>query len=177
MDDIEYMYKQDLREKKSIAASAKHRKGKVIGPKGCRLPSDYLTKKERNAMNGPVTTYDLGKPVKFKEFKSWPTDIQKEYILRLDSLYQPTNIALGAMLGIHTNTAKNIRKVLGILVGRGGHRHFDEAGWNAFINGETAGSEVIEETVEPMDTDKHIEVPLRFLTSIRSLRVLRKFRP
>ena len=53
MDDAEYIFLADSREKKNIAHSAYHRKG---GSKSrrCTLPHEKMTKGELKRMSGPV---------------------------------------------------------------------------------------------------------------------------
>lgn len=55
MTDAEYLFKLTERERKRNARGAKN---KIKGGGGAvRLPSDNLTKKEREAMNGETVTY------------------------------------------------------------------------------------------------------------------------
>jgi len=76
MNDFDY----DNLQKKRLARNAKYRKGTVFGPKGCRLPHEYLTKKEREALNGELNTVNLNAKIGYEEFKILPKTLQEEYI-------------------------------------------------------------------------------------------------
>ena len=79
MTDERYLYRTDVNEKKRTARGI-HNKRTHNGKGGCKLPSDYLTRKERDAMNGSVIQYNLNKPMTLVELKKLPSDIQKEYL-------------------------------------------------------------------------------------------------
>ena len=86
MTDVMYTYAQTQKERKMEANGARGKKGSR-GPKSCKLPHEYLTRKELNAMNGPVSTWDLKKFYNWDEFKKMPTDIQIQYVNRLTGNY------------------------------------------------------------------------------------------
>ena len=85
MTEIQEVYFDDIREKKSIKNSAmkKNRTGK--GP--IRFQTDYMTKKEREAMNGECQTWDLKTFYTWSEFRSMPSDIQIAWINRMLTVY------------------------------------------------------------------------------------------
>ena len=66
MNDEKYAFIEDVTERKSIARGAFHKKGGAKSNK-CTLPSDYLTRKEREKMNGEVKTWNLN-----KFYTGWP---------------------------------------------------------------------------------------------------------
>ena len=76
MNDFDY----DCFQKKQLARNSKHRKGTVLGPKGCRLPHEYLTKKEREALNGELYSINLNKPLSWERFKTLTPSLQEEYL-------------------------------------------------------------------------------------------------
>lgn len=86
MSDFEY----DVWQKKILARNARYKKNGSKSKK-CTLPSDHLTKKEREAMNGEVKSLKLTEKYTYKEFKSFSYDMQKEY---LDSLRERYGINL-----------------------------------------------------------------------------------
>lgn len=132
MTDAEYLFKQTERERKRIARGAKN---KIKGGGGAvRLPSDNLTKKEREAMNGETVTYKVHSPVKWPEFKRWPPDIQREYFKRLDTSYRPTAEMYAAMFGVSKNSVSVLRASLGVKTGNRGRNLPDAAGWQRFTN-------------------------------------------
>lgn len=86
MNEIEYMLKQDAREKKTAGRGIYHKhsgsKSKYVG-----LPSDHLTAAEKKRRNGPMLVYRLDKRLSYAEFKALPNDLASEYLTRLHSTY------------------------------------------------------------------------------------------
>lgn len=76
MDDAEYLFRQDCREKKITAHSA----NKKVRHTGCRLPSDFMTQREKKALNGEVCIMNIRKPMTYKYFKTLPKDLQQEFL-------------------------------------------------------------------------------------------------
>lgn len=87
MKDEEYVFYQDIKEKKSTARGAFHKKGGSKSKK-CTLPHEYLSKKEIEKMNGPITTWSMNKFYKYPEFQSMPADIQEAYLTTLIKKYR-----------------------------------------------------------------------------------------
>lgn len=87
MNDEKYVFITDCAEKKRTARGIHNKRthagkgGKVI------FPSDYLTRKEREAMNGEIKTYALNRPMRWKEFKLLPDDVRREYIENLQKRF------------------------------------------------------------------------------------------
>ncbi len=97
MKDEEYVFYQDIKEKKSIGRGAFHKKGGSKSKK-CTLPSDYLTKKEREKMNGEVKTWSMSKFYTWEEFKEMHDDIQEAYVTTLLSKYNISIRTIGHVL-------------------------------------------------------------------------------
>lgn len=74
MTDEEYIFRQTVKERKSAGNGAKHKKRG--GGRYVRLPSDRLSKKEREALNGEVKTYKKKDFYTWEEFKALPSDLQ-----------------------------------------------------------------------------------------------------
>lgn len=85
MNDAEYLFKQTSKERAIIARGDKHKKRQ--GGRYVRLPSDHLTRKEREAMNGELLTFDTKKFYSWDEFKKFPDDLQLRYLNSLISRY------------------------------------------------------------------------------------------
>lgn len=85
MTEAEKMFHDDIREKKSIKNSANKTNRTGKGP--IRFPSDYLSKKEKNAMNGECITWNLNGFYSLDEFKSMPDDIKISWINRILNVY------------------------------------------------------------------------------------------
>lgn len=81
MTDFDY----DAYQKKQIAHSAQRR---VRNKKGCRLPSDYMTKAQRNKLNGGVKSVNLNSPMTWAEFKQLPKTLQEDYINHIITEYK-----------------------------------------------------------------------------------------
>mgnify|MGYP002522580383 CR=1 FL=1 len=78
------------------------------------MPSDYMTKKERDKMNGEVQSYNLNSPMTWAQFKQMSDDIKREYLNLIISRYNPQQAALAEMFGISRNTVCNMFRELGI---------------------------------------------------------------
>ncbi len=81
MTEEKEVYFEDLKQKNDIKKSAfkKNRTGK--GP--LRFPSDYKTKKEREAMNGECRSWNLNGFYSWDEFKKMPDDIKITWLNRM----------------------------------------------------------------------------------------------
>lgn len=96
MEHIDWELEKENREKKVVARSA----NKKVTHRGCKLPSDYLTKKEKTMLNGEVVTMEMNKPVKYQIFKFWPTDLQKEYLEKLVREFGASINSVAKMMGV-----------------------------------------------------------------------------
>lgn len=79
MSDEEFVYRQDIKEKKATGRGAFHKKGGSKSKK-CNFPSDYMTRKEKQALNGEVMSYNPNKFYSYAEFKQLPMEYQIKYI-------------------------------------------------------------------------------------------------
>lgn len=127
-------FEEDVREKKVIGNSARHRVGqrhKVT------LPSDNMSRKERERMNGPMMEYDLSKPMRAEEFAALPDDLKRDYLRKLVYEYNANDNALGDMFGRHRTYAQRWRAWLGVKPPAQGRRSSmtleDKKQWAEFI--------------------------------------------
>ena len=111
LSDEEYIFQQDIRDKKSAGRGAFHKKGGSKSKK-CTLPSDYMTRKEKLAMSGECKNYDMKKFYTWEEFKQFPDDIQLQYLNSLINRYDVTIAAIAEELFHMTPTGlyKYLRK-------------------------------------------------------------------
>lgn len=86
MSDEEFIYRQDIKEKKAAGRGAFHKKGGSKSKK-CNFPSDYMTRKEKQALNGEVMSYNPNKFYSYSEFKQLPMEYQIKYINSLLTRY------------------------------------------------------------------------------------------
>lgn len=137
MREEEYDFYQDVREK-AITGRSAHRARTHCGKGGpVRLPSDHLTKKELEQLNGECKTYRLNAPMKWAEFRELPDEHKITYIKLLRQKYNPSDRHIGTMLGISQAAVSKEFIRLGIPGGcRNGQTPWDEEGWRAWAFGE-----------------------------------------
>ena len=108
MTDEEYLFRQTEKERKRIGYGAKHKKRG--GGRYVRLPSDNLTKKEREALNGEIKTYKEKAFYTWQEFKKLPSDIQVKWV---NSLVNTYGVGLEAIsVVVFGNGEKTLRNYL-----------------------------------------------------------------
>jgi len=71
-----------------------------VTTKRLTMPSDYMSEKERKALNGVVQSYQLNTPKTWEEFKSMPPVIQKDYLKGLIGVYNAKQYVIAKMFGI-----------------------------------------------------------------------------
>lgn len=86
MTEAEHVFYSDIKEKKRTGYGAKNKKNGSRSKK-CSLPSDYLTRKEKQSLNGEVITWDMKKFYSYDEFKKMPSDIRIRYINSMMTRY------------------------------------------------------------------------------------------
>lgn len=129
MTDEAFVLKEEIRDKKRTSYSAN--KKPVRNSRRVRMPSDYLTQKEKEMMTGEIKTYNLKKPMKWAEFKALPDDLKKEYLIRLKKLYRANDTCLGEMMGVSKTSVGKERIRLGIDGSARGEQPFPE--WQSFL--------------------------------------------
>ena len=132
MTDEEYLFRQTERERKRTARGDFNKKRQ--GGRHVRLPSDNLKRKDWEKMNGECRTYDMTKPVKWKEFRAWPEDLQREYILGMERTFHASSEDMAKKMGCGASTLRNYRKEIGCAAPRGGAKRsaLEVEAWNAF---------------------------------------------
>lgn len=100
-------FDKDIREKKQIGNSARH---KVVGG-GRRVgfPSDGLTKKEREALNSEVRSWNTKRVMPWGTYKQMPGDLQKEYLTNMRGC-GATATWLAAAMGVNLETVRQAGK-------------------------------------------------------------------
>ena len=156
MSEAEYELKQDCMEKKITARSAKSTRTHCGKSGAVKFPSDYLSKKELNAMNGECKSYRMNAPMSWKEFKSMPADLQRDYIRALRKTYNVPNNALAEMFGVTPQSVNKYLPEIGLAVGKaaGGKRIWNKEGFLAWRCGASAGA--VDET--PVEEDEIDEI-------------------
>lgn len=136
MTDEKFVFVSDVSEKKRVARGAFNKRTHAGKGGAVKFPSDYLNKKELNAMNGEVKSYRLNDPMTYAEFKVMPDDIKVTYINLLRERYNVSDTKISEMFGCAQKTVSNEFIRLGISRGKGkGKTKYDADGWSAFLNG------------------------------------------
>lgn len=94
MNEFDY----EVMQKKRIAYSARHKKNGSRS-KYVSLPSDNKKMKKED-----VKVYKIGEPVSWNEFRSYPHDVQVQYLEWIRDNFGVTTAALSEMFGIQKGT-------------------------------------------------------------------------
>ena len=151
MKDEEFVYREDVRSKANIARSAHHKRTHTGKGGRVKFPSDYMTKKEKEAMNGEVKSYRLNEPMTWKEFKAMPDDIKVTYIKLLRERFNCFDSAIAEMMGVSKVTLSLEIKRIGLGHGtkHGGYRAWDEKeAFYAWCGGVSVKLDAVEESNE-----------------------------
>ena len=79
MNDFDYDCMLKKRAARGAFAHINRKRG------GCSLPSDALTEKQRKEKNGEVKSYNITRPMPWREFKSMPEDLKREFFRNMQS--------------------------------------------------------------------------------------------
>ena len=104
MTDEKFVFNQDVRERSKMKTGAQHRKNGCKSKK-CTLPYEYLSRKERQKLNGQVSSIIMNKPYyDWKSFITLPETMQVEYLSGLIANYGARVKDLAEMFGVHYST-------------------------------------------------------------------------
>ncbi len=156
MTDEEYIFRTECAEKKRTARGSFNRLSHAGKGGRVKMPSDYMTKKERDKMNGEVQSYNLNSPMKWAQFKRMPDDIKREYINSLIEKFDPQQIAIAGMLGVSAGTLNKLcRERLGISFERGGaHGEGRNAAFWAWAKGTAEAEQEAAPEIDEKPTQK-----------------------
>ena len=116
MNDAVYAFKEDVRERKSMLSGARHKKNGSKS-KSCKLPYEYLSYYQRKKLNGETRSYYMNRPLTWKEFQTYPDDLQETYLATLVDGFNVSMKQVGDMMGCCNTTLnrliknKNFKKV------------------------------------------------------------------
>lgn len=156
MKDEEYLFISDVREKKRIANSAFNKRTHCGKGGSVKFPSDNLSRKELNAMNGKVESYRLNDPMTYAEFKKMPDDLKIAYVKAIRQKFGVSDSQIAKMLGAVQSTFSRDVRLLGIGTGRNSRngKTGDKEGFWTWVHGvELSG------TVEPVSAPEEAEEP------------------
>lgn len=157
-DETKATYFSDIREKKITGHSASK---KVTKKRGCKLPSDYLSRKEKQQMNGEVITMNPNEVMSWDAFKAMPIDLQQSYLDHLQTEYRASGTDLSKMFGLCKNSLYAYARKHGLKlmsVNRSQKTPAYRARWQAFLNGEKADSDT--EPEQPIDIPAEESTPV-----------------
>lgn len=150
MNDVEFILKEDIKAKKQAGRGYYHKKNGSKSKK-CRLPSDSLSKKEIEKMNGECKLYNLNKPMNYSNFCAMPVDLRIKYLEMLRDKFGANQTEISKMMGVaDTTLACHRAKFLGSkpVFKRYKHSRLDVEAWNRFVNGEEHKDTVVAEPDE-----------------------------
>lgn len=152
MNDVEFILKEDIKEKKQAGRGCYHKKNGSKSKK-CRLPSDNLSKKEIKKMNGECKVYNLNKPMNYSNFCAMPVDLQIKYLEMLRDKFGANQTEISFMMGCNCATLKSHKQRF--LNGKPEFKRYtysrlDKDAWRRFINGEKAEDTVAAEPDEKL---------------------------
>lgn len=113
MNDFDYDIVQKKRVARGAFAHVNRKRGK------CRLPSDYLTAAQKKEMNGAVKTYNITRPMPWREFKAMPEDLKREFFLNMQS-FGGTAKWLAEEMNVCDATIRREAELVGAPFRRGG---------------------------------------------------------
>lgn len=161
MSDEAWEYTQDSIEKKKTARSYHNMRTHCGKRGGMKTASDFMTKKELDAMNGEVILYpNLKQPMTWAEFKTLPDDIKKEYINWIRDTFGADDTSIADMLGVCRSIICKHFKCWGLNKGKsagGKSRKWDKEKFLAWSHG--ADPNAVNETQEEDITDEVNEAP------------------
>ena len=148
MTDEKYVFVTDVAEKKRTARGAFNKRTHNGKRGGVKFPSDYMTKKEKNKMNGECKTYTMNAPITYTEFKTYPDDLKKQYVRKLRDMFDVPDAAIAEMMSVNHKTLRALLVKLGIPGGRRGSRRADYEGFEKWRRGETLLNECVQVPVD-----------------------------
>ena len=153
MKDEEYLFISDVREKKRIANSAFNKRTHCGKGGAVKFPSDNLSRKELNAMNGKVESYRMNDPMTYAEFKKMPDDLKISYVKLIRQKFGVSDSQIAKMLGVPQSSFSNEVRSLGIGTGRNSRngKTGDKEGFWTWVHGLYSPG-TVEPVVAPEET-------------------------
>lgn len=143
LTDDKYTLVETNKERAAVARSSRHRKA---GSRSRKVPmrTDYMTPAQLRKENGPVMTYNMNAPITMRDLRTWPIDLQREYMRRIDDRFHVPEPYIAVMLGVTATTLSQYRTSIGVPAGVKRPKPSAEvqALWDAFVGGERAQEEV-----------------------------------
>lgn len=135
MTDSEYVFQQDIKERKSQVNGARHRKCGSKSKK-CTLPSDMLTAKEIRERSGEVISMNPQKRYNLGEFHQFPDDIKGIYIKAIQKRFHVGPSDIAEMFGMKPDAFHNYALMHNIVVQNFMPSDEELKAWNKWCAGE-----------------------------------------
>ena len=148
---VESTFKDSVRERKSLVASARHR---VCGSKSkrCSLPSDNLTPAQRNKLNGEVRVYTINKPMTWEQFTAMPKDLRQAHLDFVQRFFDVSVSYIGEKeFGLSRNSLNNYarREELRVISRKGGKSSEAMNEFDRWVEGRSDDKREAEPVAEP----------------------------
>lgn len=127
MTDEEYLFTSDSFDKKRTARGAHYR---VNHGGRVKTPSNFLTKKELQKMNGECKSYRLNEPMTWAEFMVLPDDLKASYINAIRIRFGASDSEIFKMFGVEQRKGSYEFQKMGLGRGRNCERlRFSADAW------------------------------------------------
>ena len=166
MSEITDMFYDECADRKRTARGAFNKRTHNCKRGGVKFPSDYLSKKEKNKMNGEIKVYKMNEPITYAEFKKYPDDLKKQYVNNLREKFDVSDTAIAEMMGINKRT---LNRLLNIINASGGRRGSRKADYEEFEKWKNA-HDVACSSVSAEDSDKYEKLDKEILEEDRDRR-------
>ena len=166
MSEITDMFYDECADRKRTARGAFNKRTHNGKCGGVKFPSDYLSKKEKNKMNGEIKVYKMNEPITYAEFKKYPDDLKKQYVNNLREKFDVPDKAIAEMMGVNKNTLNRLLNMIGASGGRRGSRKADYEGFEKWKN----AHDVACSSVSDEDSDEYEKLDKEILEEDRDRR-------
>lgn len=107
----------EVKEKKKLANMNRYNARKARKKYGsCVMPSDFLTPAQRKKLNGEIKVYEVGKPISWAEFKSYPAEMKQEWVNRFVERFNCSTKGMAMVFGIQASSINNYCRNNGIKI-------------------------------------------------------------
>ena len=166
MSEITDMFYDECADRKRTARGAFNKRTHNGKRGGVKFPSDYLSKKEKNKMNGEIKVYKMNEPITYAEFKGYPDDLKKQYVNNLREKFDVSDTAIAEMMGINNKTLNKLLNIIDASGGRRGSRRADFEGFEKWKKAHDAACT----SVDNEDADEYARLGKEILEEDRDCR-------
>lgn len=161
MNDYEYTFYQDIKEKKRTATGAYHKATRGKRSFTVHNQSDHLTPKQRKELSSPVTTFNDA-PITYTELLAMDQIRQYKYLKFIIEKYNVSCYKLADMLGCSKQSIYKLMKKINLVDGKKRfHTQKQKIAWEQFLGRNKSAAEPIEitESEEPTIPEEETIIP------------------